>query len=106
MIVVVFEFCPRPGEEARYFDIAKSLTPLVKDFDGFISIERASSVTNEGKFISVSFWRDREAVDKWHDVQKHREAQALGKAEIFDDYRITVAEIIRQYSIGEGRPAA
>ena len=80
--------------------------PLVKEFDGFISIERAASVTNEGKFISVSFWRNREAVDKWHDVQKHRQAQALGKSEIFSDYRITVPHIIRQYAMGEEHPVA
>ncbi len=105
MIVVVFEFKPKPGQEARYFDLTKTLTPLVKEFDGFISIERAASVTNEGKFISVSFWRDREAVEKWHAVQQHRAAQAEGKTSVFSDYRITVAEVVRQYSIGEDRPA-
>jgi heme-degrading monooxygenase HmoA len=105
MVVVVFEFRPKPGQEARYFDLAISLKPLVEGIDGFISIERAASVTNEGKFISVSFWRDREAVEKWHAVEQHRAAQALGKSEIFSEYRITVADILRQYSMGEDRPA-
>ncbi len=103
MIVVVFEFWPKSGEEGRYFDLAASLKPLVEGVDGFISVERAASVTNEGKFVSVSFWRDREAVEKWHAVERHREAQALGKSAIFSDYRITVAETIRQYSMGEER---
>jgi heme-degrading monooxygenase HmoA len=105
MIVVVFEFWPKPGAEARYFDLAMNLMPLVQGVDGFISVERSKSVTHEGKFVSVSFWRDREAVDRWHAVQQHRKTQALGKSEIFSDYRITVAETIRQYSMGEARPA-
>lgn len=106
MIVVVFEFTPKPGAEARYFDLAAGLKPLVEGVDGFISVERAKSVTHEGKFISVSFWRDRDAVETWHAVQQHRKAQALGNKEIFSDYRITVAETIRQYSMGEARPVA
>jgi heme-degrading monooxygenase HmoA len=105
MIVVVFEFRPKAGKEASYFDLTKTLTPLVKEFDGFISIERASSVTNEGKYISVSFWRDEQSVERWHAVEQHRMAQALGKTEIFEDYRITVAQTIRQYAKGEARPA-
>lgn len=105
MIVVVFEFRPKAGAVDRYFDLAKALTPLVKEFDGFLSIERAASVTNEGKFISVSFWRDEAAVNRWHAVEQHRIAQALGRSEIFEDYRITVASTIRQYSKGEARPA-
>lgn len=106
MVVVVFEFQPKPGQERRYFDLVAGLKSLVENFDGFVSIERAASVTNEGKFISVSFWRDREAVERWHAVERHRMAQALGKSEIFSDYRITVAETIRQYSMGEERPTA
>ncbi|MBM3481820.1 MAG: antibiotic biosynthesis monooxygenase [Alphaproteobacteria bacterium] len=106
MIVVVFEFRPKPGLVDRYFDLAKALTPMVKEFDGFISIERAASVTNEGKFISVSFWRDEDSVNRWHEVQQHRLAQAEGKAGIFDDYRITVARTIRQYAKGQSRPEA
>ena len=106
MIVVVFEFRPKPGAEAHYFDLAAGLKPLVEGVDGFILVERAASVTNDGKFISVSFWRDREAVETWHAAQQHRQAQALGKSEIFSDYRITVAETIRQYSMGEARPAS
>jgi len=104
MIVVVFEFRPKPSKVDRYFELSTALTPLVKDFDGFISIERAASVTNEGKFISVSFWRDEESVNRWHAVQQHRMAQALGKSEIFDEYRITVANTIRQYALGQQRP--
>lgn len=105
MVVVVFEFRPKPGQEARYFELAISLMPLVEDIDGFISIERAKSVTDEGKFISVSFWRDAASVEKWHAVEQHRAAQAEGKASVFSDYRITVAETLRQYSMGEDRPA-
>ena len=105
MIVVVFEFWPKPGQEARYFDLASGLKPLVEGVDGFISVERAKSVTHEGKFVSVSFWRDEAAVERWHAAARHRAAQALGKSEIFSDYRITVASTLRQYSMGEPRPA-
>src|SRR3546814_8986988 len=99
MIAVIFELEPREGQAARYFDIAASLAPLLEEIDGFISIERFESVVQPGKFVSLSFWRDEAAVEAWRTLEDHRTAQAAGRGEIFADYRLRVASVIRHYGL-------
>src|SRR6266850_8494103 len=97
MIAVIFEFTPAAGHKQDYLDLAAGLHEVVKDFDGFISIERFESISAPGRFVSLSFWRDEEAVRKWRNVQKHREAQAKGRKSIFDAYRLRVCSVVRDY---------
>ena len=99
MIAVIFEFTPVDGRFQDYMDLAGGLNEIVKGFDGFISIERFESIKNKGKFVSLSFWRDEEAVKKWRNVQKHREAQAKGRGGIFKGYRLRIASVIRDYEM-------
>jgi heme-degrading monooxygenase HmoA len=101
MIAVIFEVTPAPGRVQEYLDLAAALRPELEKTDGFISIERFSSLTTEGKVLSVSFWRDEEAVKRWRNVEQHRIAQARGRAGIFADYRIRVANVIRDYTMHE-----
>jgi len=98
MIAVIFELTPAPGRKQEYLDLAAGLAAELKDRDGFISIERFESISNPGRFVSLSFWRDEEAVRKWRNVQKHREAQAKGRGGIFSAYRLRVAQVLRDYS--------
>ena len=99
MITVIFEVWPKAGKATEYFDIAASLKPALEKLDGFISIERFESVTTPGKFVSISFWRDEAAVQAWRNVEGHRIAQAQGRSEVFADYRIRVASVVRDYSM-------
>ena len=99
MITVIFEVWPKGGKAAEYFDIAASLRPALEKIDGFISIERFESVTTRGKFLSISFWRDEAAVQAWRNVEGHRIAQARGRGDIFADYRIRVASVMRDYGM-------
>ncbi len=97
MIAVIFEVEPRPGRVDAYFDLAAELRPELEKIDGFISVERFRSLTDDGKYLSLSFWRDEAAVEAWHADDRHRAAQAKGKAEIFRRFRIRVAEVLRDY---------
>lgn len=99
MIAVIFEFTPAPGKTADYFSLATALKADVENFDGFISIERFESVTQSGKFVSLSFWRDEEAVRAWRNVESHRAAQARGRGGVFADYRLRVASVMRDYGM-------
>ncbi len=101
MHVVVFEISMKEGAQDQYFDLAASLRPEVEKIDGFISVERFESVATPGKFVSISFWRDEAAVQRWREHADHEVAQARGKADIFADFRISVAEIERQYTMAE-----
>ena len=104
MIAVIFEVTPDPAESQRYFDLAATLHEQLEKTDGFISIERFQSLTDENKYVSLSFWRDREAVEAWYRLPSHRDAQEEGRKSIFLDYRIRVAEVFRDYDMASGRP--
>jgi len=101
MIAIIFEVVPAPGRKQEYLDLAAALRPELEKQDGFISIERFASLTNEGKMLSLSYWRDEEAVKRWREHNRHHLAQLSGRGQIFADYRITVAEIERQYGMFE-----
>ena len=99
MIAVIFEVFPAPGRKQEYLDIAAELRPELEKQDGFISIERFASLTNEGKVLSLSFWRDEEAVQHWRRCEGHRRAQARGRNGVFADYRLRVAGVLRDYGM-------
>ena len=101
MIAVIFEVRPKPERRDEYFDIAASLRPLLAEIDGFVSIERFESLSEPGKILSLSFWRDEAAVAEWRRLEQHRAAQARGRREVFRDYRLRVAGVIRDYGMEE-----
>jgi heme-degrading monooxygenase HmoA len=101
MIAVIFEVIPAPGRKREYLDLAEKLRPELEKLDGFISIERFESITNQGKMLLLSIWRDEEAVKRWRQFEGHRMAQAKGRAGIFADYRLRVASAIRDYGMIE-----
>jgi heme-degrading monooxygenase HmoA len=98
MYAVIFEVEPKPDGKAEYLDIAAALRQDLEKMDGFISIERFQSLTNEGKILSLSFWRDEEAVVGWRNQSKHQKAQAKGYNELFENYRLRIAEVQRDYT--------
>jgi heme-degrading monooxygenase HmoA len=99
VIAVIFEVWPAEGRAPEYFDLAAALRPDLEKIDGFISIERFESLTTKGKFLSLSFWRDDEAVRRWRNLESHRGAQAKGRGGIFADYRLRVASVVRDYGM-------
>jgi heme-degrading monooxygenase HmoA len=101
MIAVIFEVWPKPELRQTYLDIAATLRPQLEQIDGFISIERFESLTEPGKILSLSFFRDDEAVAAWRNIEAHRRAQAKGRSEVFADYRLRIAGVIRDYGMTE-----
>ena len=99
MYAVIFEVYPRRERYDDYLNIAASLRPELEKIDGFISIERFSSLVEEGKVLSLSFWRDETAVKNWRSHMEHRAAQDRGRQEIFTDYRIRVMSLVRDYGM-------
>ena len=97
MIAVIFEVWPERRDD--YLDIAAELRPLLKQIDGFISVERFESITEKGKMLSLSFFRDEAAVQAWRNIAEHRVAQAKGRGGIFKDYRLRIAGVIRDYGM-------
>ncbi len=101
MIAVIFELTPKHSCADAYFNIAAALRPSLETIDGFISIERFQSLTEPGKYLSLSFWRDENAVAHWRNQGAHRSAQSQGRRDIFKDYRLRVAQVARDYGLVE-----
>ena len=99
MLAVIFEVIPAPGRREEYLNLAAQLRPELEKIDGFISVERFASLTNENKLLSLSFWRDEEAVRRWRNLARHREAQARGRSGVFADYRLRIANVVRDYGM-------
>lgn len=105
MIAIIFEVWPHPEHKPAYLDIAANLRPLLAQIEGFISIERFESLSEPGKILSLSFWRDEAAVAQWRMLEPHRSAQTQGREWIFKDYRLRVAGVMRDYGLTEREQA-
>ena len=97
MIAIIFEVWPAEGKRGAYLDYAARLKPDLERMDGFVSVERFESLTEPGKLLSLSFWRDEASVDAWRNHAEHRKAQAAGRGGLFADYRLRVVSVIRDY---------
>ncbi len=99
MIAVIFEVVPSASGRQSYLDLAASLRDELERMDGFLSVERFESLSQPGKLLSLSFWRDEEAVARWRHLPEHRQAQAAGRGGVFLDYRLRVANVLRDYGL-------
>jgi heme-degrading monooxygenase HmoA len=105
MIAVIFEVWPKSELKSDYLDIAAELRPVLEGIDGFISVERFESLTEKGKILSLSFFSDEAAVTAWRNTQAHRISQGKGRAGIFENYRLRIASVIRDYGLNEREEA-
>lgn len=99
MIAVIFEVEPADGRKQDYLDIAAEMRPMLDDVEGFISVERFQSLTDPRKILSLSFFEDEAAVARWRTLSAHRGAQKKGRSGVFDDYRLRIASVIRDYGM-------
>ncbi|SFI20031.1 antibiotic biosynthesis monooxygenase family protein [Albimonas pacifica] len=99
MIAVIFEVQPKADRRGPYLDLAADLRPLLDEVEGFVSVERFESLTTPGKLLSLSFWEDEAALERWRRLERHRAAQTAGRRAFFEDYRLRVAGVIRDYGM-------
>ncbi len=99
MIAVIFEVEPAEGRKAEYLDIAAEMRPMLDEIDGFISIERFQSLSDPSKILSLSFFEDEAAIARWRNLSAHRGAQSKGRSGVFDNYRLRIAGVIRDYGM-------
>lgn len=101
MIAVIFEVWPADGEKRHYLDLAAALRDELDHIDGFLTIERFQSLADPAKLLSLSFWRDEEAVRQWRNTPSHRATQTLGRHGVLQGYRLRVAHVVRDYGLDE-----
>ena len=101
MIAIIFEVEPQQGQQDNYLAMAQQMRIHLETMDGFISVERFQSLTTPGKLLSLSFWRDEDAVKQWRELEAHRIAQQAGRRTLFGDYRLRVAHVLRDYGMND-----
>ncbi|MEP5758993.1 MAG: antibiotic biosynthesis monooxygenase [Litoreibacter sp.] len=99
MIAVIFEVEPAEGRKVEYLDIAAEMRPMLDEIEGFISVERFQSLTEPRKILSLSFFEDEDAIVRWRNLNAHRGAQAKGRSGVFNDYRLCIASVTRDYGM-------
>ena len=105
MIAVLFEAHPSADGRDEYLARAAALHADLEGMDGFLGLERFQSLTSPAKLLSLSFWRDEDAVARWRSHAGHRAAQAAGRGGVFTDYRLRVARVLRDYGPHDRRGA-
>ena len=98
MVIVVFQFSTKPNMSDEYFNEVALLKKELENEKGFISAERYKSTTDKDSYVSISTWKDKKSVEKWHQNKKHQLSQNKGKKEIFKSFRIRVAEVFKDYN--------
>jgi len=101
VIAVIFEVLPAAGRRQEYLDTAAALAEQLRQMPGFVSVERYASLAEPGKLLSLSFWADEDSVRTWRNLEAHRQAQSAGRRGVFADYRLRVAEVLRDYGLRE-----
>ncbi len=96
--IVIFEVIVTEEGKARYLEIAKILKPMLNGFDGFISAERFQSLIDDRKLLSMNVWESEDALIKWRNMTEHRLSQLEGKTVLFESYKISVSQVIREYT--------
>ena len=105
LIAVLFEVWPAEGKTQHYLALAAALRDELSQLDGFVSIERFESLSEPGKLLSLSFFRDEEAVAHWRNTAHHRETQSKGRNGIFSNYRLRVAQVLLDYGMTDRKQA-
>lgn len=106
MIAVIFEVAVPDARRGEYLSVAEALRPELERIDGFVSVERFQSLREPTRVLSLSFWRDEAAVARWRNHEQHRTAQSAGRGGVFDDYRLRIAAVVRDYGMRDRREQA
>jgi heme-degrading monooxygenase HmoA len=102
MFVVIFEVHPKVEQIDEYLGLGKLLRPELEQIDGFIDNERFRSIQMPSRILSLSTWRDEKSLIRWRTHAVHQGVQDRGRALVFTDYRLRVAEVIQDNQIPEG----
>ncbi|ARS51137.1 antibiotic biosynthesis monooxygenase [Ectopseudomonas mendocina DLHK] len=78
-----------------YAAMASRMVELAAEQPGFLGAESA----REGLGITVSYWRDLDAIAAWKANAEHREAQRLGRARWYSGFRLRIARVERDYGL-------
>jgi len=92
---VVFTSQRTDSDDDGYGEMAEKMFALASQQPGFLCVE---SVRNaDGVGITVSYWESLDAIKNWKRNEEHLVAQAKGKLEWYQQYRLRICRVEREY---------
>jgi heme-degrading monooxygenase HmoA len=85
----------RTGEDPAYAETARRMVEAATGQPGFLGAESARGA--DGLGITVSYWRNLEAIAQWKAQVEHRAAQRNGRERWYEAYRVRVCRVEREY---------
>lgn len=82
----------RTEEDNDYMQTAMHMVQLASQQPGFLGFETA----HEEIGITVSYWRDLEAISGWKQNLEHKQAQAKAK-DWYKTFRVRICRVEREY---------
>jgi len=89
---VIFSSTRTEGDKG-YSEKADKMVELAKQQDGFLGVESA----REEIGITVSYWRDLNAIRKWKSNAEHSIAREKGRNEWYKSFKTRIAKVERDY---------
>ena len=96
---VIFSNRRTPGDHG-YGDMAERMMERASEQPGFLGAESVRDADGVG--ITVSYWKDLDAVAAWRQDTEHREAQRRGREEWYAAFRLRVCRVEREHGMGPG----
>ncbi|MBP6624077.1 MAG: antibiotic biosynthesis monooxygenase [Chitinophagaceae bacterium] len=90
----------RTHVEEGYESMAAEMEKLASQQAGFLGIESARSEIG----ITVSYWKNLEAIQQWKKHSDHVLAQRYGREKWYSFYKVRICCVEREYEFGEGKP--
>ncbi|NCF49272.1 MAG: antibiotic biosynthesis monooxygenase [Bacteroidetes bacterium] len=89
---VIFTAQRTLSDEDMYLITSKRMIELAQVQPGFLGVEAVRG--EDGIGITVSYWRDRDAIRNWRIHAEHLVAQQMGRQEFYSWYHLRVAEVV------------
>ncbi|ANY06068.1 antibiotic biosynthesis monooxygenase family protein [Pseudonocardia sp. HH130630-07] len=99
-VAVIFSSVRTDGDDG-YAVMSARMLDLAARQPGFLGVEAA----REDVGITVSYWRDEAAARAWKQVAAHLVAQRRGRDVWYSEYRVRVAQVLRDYGPEDSEPS-
>lgn len=85
----------RTADQEGYRETNARLEDSVRSIPGYLGMDYAQSPA--GLAITVAYFRDTEALDRWRTDLEHHAAQRRGRAQWYRSYSLHVAKVERSH---------
>ena len=80
-----------------YSEMADKMEALAKQQSGYLGIDSARNEVG----ITVSYWKNLDAIKNWKQQTEHLQAQQKGKIDWYSWYNVKICKVEREYEFNK-----